>query len=122
IFEMRREYQEQDWSVLERTVRLRIAELHRQGETDALRRPLYAIVEKILINGEPLSDDWPTHGTTGYEFLNVINGLFVDVHSAEPFTRTYERWAKEHRPFSETVYDSKFMILQNALASELHML
>jgi len=122
VFETRREYQDLDWSTLERAVRLRIAELQRQGDEDALRRPLYVVVEKILMTGEPLPEDWPIHGTTGYQFLNVVNGLFVDARNVDPFTRTYERWAQEHRAFSETVYDNKFMILQTALASELHML
>ena len=41
-------------------------------------RPLYVVVEKILGEGEPLPADWATDGTTGYEFINVVNGLFVD--------------------------------------------
>ena len=35
-------------------------------------------VEKILAPNEPLPDDWACHGTSGYDFLNVVNGLFVD--------------------------------------------
>ncbi|MBS7539555.1 malto-oligosyltrehalose synthase [Ancylobacter lacus] len=38
--------------------------------------PLF--VEKILEHGEQLPADWPIDGTTGYERLNDINGLFVD--------------------------------------------
>ncbi len=35
-------------------------------------------VEKILEPGEQLRRDWPVAGTTGYEFLNVLGGMFVD--------------------------------------------
>lgn len=35
------------------------------------------VVEKILGHGEALPADWPVDGTTGYERLNLLNGLFV---------------------------------------------
>ena len=41
-------------------------------------RPLYVVVEKILSGGEQLPSGWAVHGTTGYNFLNQVNGLFVD--------------------------------------------
>ena len=46
----------------------------------AARRPcdVYVVVEKILTGDEELPPEWPVHGTTGYEFLNMVNGLFVD--------------------------------------------
>src|SRR5204863_6498729 len=39
---------------------------------------LYVVVEKILASHEHLRADWPVHGTTGYDFVNLVNGLFVD--------------------------------------------
>ena len=44
--------------------------------------PFYVVVEKVLMPGESLPGHWPVHGTTGYEFLNVLNGLFVDPKGA----------------------------------------
>ena len=41
-------------------------------------RPLYVVVEKICPEGEHLPSGWAVHGTTGYNFLNQVNGLFVD--------------------------------------------
>ncbi|MBE9605111.1 malto-oligosyltrehalose synthase [Acetobacteraceae bacterium H6797] len=35
------------------------------------------VVEKILGHGEEIRSDWPINGTSGYERLNAINGLFV---------------------------------------------
>src|SRR5262249_21345276 len=42
------------------------------------RLPLFVVVEKILGADEPLPPEWPVQGTTGYEFLNLLNGLFLD--------------------------------------------
>ncbi len=56
--------------------------------------PLYVIVEKILGKAEPIPEDWPVHGTTGYEFLTMLGGLFVQTENAVPFSRLYERLAR----------------------------
>src|SRR5690606_29542305 len=41
-------------------------------------RLFWVVVEKILAAHERLREDWPIAGTTGYEFLNRVNGLFLD--------------------------------------------
>ena len=43
-----------------------------------VKPPLYLAVEKILAHDEALDPQWPVCGTTGYDFLNLLNGLFVD--------------------------------------------
>ena len=53
-------------------------------------QPFYVVVEKILGHDETLPDDWVTDGTTGYECLNVLNGLFVDPGREEAITRVYQ--------------------------------
>jgi (1->4)-alpha-D-glucan 1-alpha-D-glucosylmutase len=85
-------------------------------------RPLYVVVEKILGEGEPLPADWATDGTTGYEFINLINGLFVDPGREKEMSRVYRDLTGEDTAFDELVYRSKFHMLQSTLASELHML
>jgi (1->4)-alpha-D-glucan 1-alpha-D-glucosylmutase len=93
------------------------------GSPDSpFRRPLYVVVEKILGRNEPIPEDWPVQGTTGYEFLNRLNGLFVRAENAGPFTRIYERWRGRVGPFADVTYQKKFLILQVSLASELHVL
>lgn len=87
-----------------------------------VRRPLYLVVEKILGRDESLPAEWPVDGTSGYEFLNTLNGLFVDGGRARDMTRVYDAWLGEHLAFSEVVYQKKFLILQVSLSSELHML
>jgi (1->4)-alpha-D-glucan 1-alpha-D-glucosylmutase len=85
-------------------------------------RPLYVVVEKILAKGEALPEDWPIYGTTGYGFLNAMNGLFVEADHAQNLTRTYQHWTKAYRVFHHLVYSKKFLILQVSLSGELHML
>jgi (1->4)-alpha-D-glucan 1-alpha-D-glucosylmutase len=84
--------------------------------------PLYVVVEKILGTAEELPRDWPVYGTSGYEFLNEINGLFVETHGGADFTRLYRDVVAVDIPFSEMVYQKKALILQVSLASELHTL
>jgi (1->4)-alpha-D-glucan 1-alpha-D-glucosylmutase len=87
-----------------------------------LRRPLYIAVEKILGVHEALREDWPVYGTSGYDFLNSLNGLFVDAGNRWAFTRLYRDWTQDPRTFAEVVYDAKRLIMQVSLSSEVHML
>jgi (1->4)-alpha-D-glucan 1-alpha-D-glucosylmutase len=86
------------------------------------RCPLYVVVEKILGPDEPLPEDWPVEGTTGYEFLNALTGLIVDRSHTIAFTRLYRKWTREESSFRDLVYQKKFVVLQVSLASELNML
>src|SRR5438046_4042607 len=47
----------------------------KEGNRD---KGVYVVVEKVLSSDEQLSHEWPIHGTTGYDFANLVNGLFVD--------------------------------------------
>jgi (1->4)-alpha-D-glucan 1-alpha-D-glucosylmutase len=91
-------------------------------QPEELRRPLYVVVEKILGVHEALRQDWPVYGTSGYDFLNVLNGLFVDADKRGVFTRLYRDWTQDPRAFADVVYDAKRLIMQVSLASEVHML
>ncbi|HLL89881.1 MAG TPA: malto-oligosyltrehalose synthase, partial [Tepidisphaeraceae bacterium] len=84
--------------------------------------PLYVVAEKILAPREPLPSDWAVHGTSGYDFLNEVNGLFVDAAAEPKFTALYEQFTGDATPFHELVYAKKKLILELSLASELQML
>lgn len=84
--------------------------------------PLYVVVEKILLGSEHLPEDWPVHGTTGYEFLNQLNGLFVESENAEAFDQIYARFTHEKTSFDELVYECKRLIMKVAMSSELNVL
>ena len=85
------------------------------------QQPLFVVVEKILDRGEPLPD-WPVAGSTGYEFLVMVNGLFVDGRNERAMNSVYERFTRLRAPFQEIVYRGKQLILRVSMASELNVL
>jgi len=85
--------------------------------------PFYLVVEKILTGDEELPSDWPVQGTTGYEFANELNALYVDSDGARAIARMYERASGAPRGgFDELTYRMKKLILDSALSSELYVL
>jgi (1->4)-alpha-D-glucan 1-alpha-D-glucosylmutase len=88
----------------------------------ALDRPLYVVVEKILADGERLRPTWRVAGTTGYEFMNLVAGLFVDAASEAIFDRLYRRALDRPGQFAEEAYAAKRRLMQIDLASELQVL
>jgi len=83
---------------------------------------IYVVAEKILAPGEQLPDSWATAGTTGYEFLNLLNGIFVDRAQARAMEQNYARLIR-HRPgFTEIVHDCKRLIMETSMAAELNTL
>ncbi len=84
--------------------------------------PMYLVVEKIAAGHERVPESWPVHGTTGYRFANVVNGLFVDTAARTRFDRIYRSFTGEAAPFEDVVYASKRVILRSALSSELNVL
>ena len=90
--------------------------------TAPTQQPLYVVVEKILAVNEELPANWPVNGTTGYEFLNWLNALFVDRAAERAFDNMYARLMGSHEPFEELTYRCKQLIMQASLSSELNVL
>ena len=80
------------------------------------------VAEKILAPGEHLPDGWATAGTTGYEFLNLVNGIFVDRSQARAMEQVYARLIRLRPPFGEVVDECKRLIMETSMASEINML
>src|SRR5262245_4209419 len=98
------------------------AMLRRPVPAGSLARSFYIVTEKILMADEQLPGSWPVAGTTGYEFLNVVNGLFVDSSSARRFDDTYARFIGARLDFAEIAYQSKRLVMDTSMASEITML
>jgi (1->4)-alpha-D-glucan 1-alpha-D-glucosylmutase len=84
--------------------------------------PLYVVVEKILGPDEPLPPDWPVAGTSGYDFLQLLNGVLLSPDGLRQIVRFYERFTGERLEFAEVVYRCKLLILRFSMSSELQML
>lgn len=85
-------------------------------------RPLYLVAEKILGFDESLPTTWPLHGTTGYDFLNHLNGLFVDRRHHGRMRRIHEEFSGRAHSFEEEVYECKKLITRISMASNLKTL
>lgn len=82
----------------------------------------YVLVEKILGAEEALPPEWPIHGTTGYDFLNALNGVFLSARGMKTLDEIYARFVGFAPDFRETVYRSKKMVMDSLFAGEMHSL
>jgi (1->4)-alpha-D-glucan 1-alpha-D-glucosylmutase len=85
-------------------------------------RPVYVVAEKILSGREQLPLRWAVHGTTGYNYLNELNGIFVDASQSRRLRRAYTKLTGHDESFDDVVYWSKQLIMTTAMASELNVL
>ncbi|WP_137992628.1 malto-oligosyltrehalose synthase [Streptomyces vilmorinianum] len=53
----------------------------------------WTVVEKILTGTEPLPPTWPVAGTTGYDALRHVDGVFVDAVGADELLDVYREFA-----------------------------
>jgi (1->4)-alpha-D-glucan 1-alpha-D-glucosylmutase len=90
----------------------------------SLPRPLalYVVAEKILSPGEMLPANWAVDGTTGYDFLNAVNGLFVDADNREVFDRIYQSFIGTSPDYYQLVSSAKKMTMLVSMASEINAL
>lgn len=111
-----------DPATLQKTIRQWRGEEKEQDPAGPVSRPLYIVVEKILTGTESLPEKWSVSGTCGHDFLNDLNALFIDPSQEREFSRIYTRYTGVTAPFSEIVYQSKKVIMQTDLTSELNVL
>jgi (1->4)-alpha-D-glucan 1-alpha-D-glucosylmutase len=82
----------------------------------------YAIVEKILASDEELPRDWPTAGTTGYDFLNYLNNLFVDRGGLSKLGELYTKFTGLRAGFTDVRYTRKKQVMEQLFAGEVRAL
>ncbi|MBE0603011.1 MAG: malto-oligosyltrehalose synthase, partial [Deltaproteobacteria bacterium] len=82
----------------------------------------YVLVEKILGEEEALPPEWPVHGTTGYDFMNALNGVFVSAQGIKVLDDVYARFTGAAPDFRETVYRSKMLMMDTLFAGGMHSL
>jgi (1->4)-alpha-D-glucan 1-alpha-D-glucosylmutase len=85
-------------------------------------RPLWIAAEKILTPGELLPEWWTVAGTTGYDFLASVNGLFVDRGTSRRMTSIYTRFSGVGPGMADQSYAAKRLIMQVSMASEVNQL
>ena len=85
-------------------------------------RAIYLVVEKILSGPERLPNDWPVHGTTGYDFGRIVNNLFCDASAEQAITKTFRRFVGHSLHFGHLVYAKKRLVMRIALSNDVKVL
>ncbi|MGC2065757.1 MAG: malto-oligosyltrehalose synthase [Candidatus Acidiferrales bacterium] len=83
---------------------------------------LYVIVEKILSGQEELPAEWPVQGTTGYEYLNAVNRLFVHPEGGRAAEQTYFAFLKNKVNYQDLLYQKKRLVMSTLLVVEMRYL
>ena len=85
--------------------------------------PLYVVIEKIVAPHEQMPREWAVHGTTGYRFANVINGVMIDTAAKARLDRVWRAFAgDEAEDFDDLAWQGRHLVMQSSLAGELSVL
>jgi len=86
------------------------------------RLNLYVVVEKILSGEESMLQEWPVSGTTGYDFINMLNALFVDSEGIQKVGEIYTGIIGQSVPFNDVVYQKKRQVIAELFPGEIRAL
>lgn len=90
--------------------------------TEALRshtsHTAYLIAEKILEAKEGMPGEWPLEGTSGYEFLSLINRLLTNRAGARQLVDFYRELVPGLPEYRRLIFNSKRSILENYMSGE----
>ncbi len=79
----------------------------------------WVVVEKIVEGGETLPADWPCAGTTGYDALQRVGGLFLDPAAAAPLAAVLTELAGDSPDFTAVVEQAKREVIEGGLYAEV---
>jgi (1->4)-alpha-D-glucan 1-alpha-D-glucosylmutase len=80
---------------------------------------VYLTVEKILGFDEELPAPWPIEGTTGYEFLNYLNGIFCARERRRQFNEIYTRFTGVETSCAALTVEKKRLIIGKYMAGDI---
>jgi malto-oligosyltrehalose synthase len=95
------------------------------GRLAAVTRGAWVVVEKILAPDEALPSDWACAGTTGYDTLRVVDGLFLDPAGGDELSGEYARFCRgsgEDNParrFADVAVLAKRELANGSLTAEV---
>jgi len=93
-----------------------------ENSTSPLRIPFYIVGEKILTKSERMPEDWSIFSTTGYVFLNSVNGIFIETGNDKSFDEIYRRFLRSRVNYHDLLYEKKKLIMQTSMPSEINTL
>ncbi|MBW4574516.1 MAG: malto-oligosyltrehalose synthase [Aphanothece sp. CMT-3BRIN-NPC111] len=80
---------------------------------------VYITVEKILELEEEMPDYWKIQGTSGYNFMNYVNGLFCCKKNEQKIDNIYRRFTGLEKTYEQVVSDCKRLIIDRNLAGDI---
>jgi (1->4)-alpha-D-glucan 1-alpha-D-glucosylmutase len=92
------------------------------GRLAAATGGAWVVTEKILTGPEELPRDWRCAGTTGYDALGAVGGLFLDPAGTEPLTTEYVRFTGRTPRFAGVAETAKREVVSESLAAEVSRL
>ncbi len=82
----------------------------------------YVLVEKILAENETLPPEWPIGGTTGYDYLNMANALFIDAEGLRRLQAIYASFTSIDMSAADVVYAKKKLVMETFFGGEVETL
>ncbi len=82
----------------------------------------WVAVEKILEGDETLPADWACAGTTGYDAMNRIGGLFIDPAGSTPLSTALDHFTGGAPTVEAVVEESKRLVIEHILTTEVRRL
>ncbi len=92
------------------------------GYLEQLRETMgdvYLVVEKILERDEKLPTYWPIQGTSGYDFLNKLNGIFCQQENHQYFSKLYTNISGYTDNYEQLAAEKKRLIAQTTLVGDI---
>lgn len=80
------------------------------------------LAEKILEREEDFHANWNIDGTTGYEFMNEVLGLFIDPKSKNNFENFYHKFTGLEDRFEPLKYKKKNEAIRKLFIGDVHRL
>ncbi|MCU1245121.1 MAG: malto-oligosyltrehalose synthase, partial [Acidobacteria bacterium] len=82
----------------------------------------YILVEKILAAGEDLPREFAVSGTTGYDFIDTLNGVSIDPQGLERLTAFYRSFTGLTDTFADIAYERKKQVIGELFSGEMRAL
>jgi (1->4)-alpha-D-glucan 1-alpha-D-glucosylmutase len=82
---------------------------------------VYIVIEKILFAEEGLPH-WPVQGTTGYDFLAAVNGVFCQTGTEKKFTEVYGGFTGMQEDYEALMLAKKRMIVEKHMFGDINNL
>ncbi len=109
-----------------RKLQMRLASGEPMTATDSqatkTEKQFYVVVEKILAKDEVLPGDFAASGTTGYDYLDTLNAVFVDPAGLPRLDRFYRKFTDIEESFEDICYTRKKQVIQELFSGEMRAL